>query len=79
MHLTHPATRSVLVAFLFAGSLIAAPFRAPAAPAVDAPTPDEPSVSGGGTPFPSATPQAVVDVTAKEFPSVDRLDVPHEI
>jgi hypothetical protein len=31
------------------------------------------------SPFPSATPQAVVDVTGKIFPSVVRLDVAQEV
>src|SRR4051812_35646655 len=32
-----------------------------------------------GSPFPSATPQAVVEVTGKVFPSVVRIDVAQEI
>ena len=37
------------------------------------------SVSGGGEPFPPATPRAVVNVTKEIFPAVVRLDVAKEI
>src|SRR4051812_1606900 len=37
------------------------------------------SVSGGGEPFPAATPRAVVNVTKEIFPAVVRLDVAQEI
>ena len=37
------------------------------------------SIAGGGEPFPAATPRAVVDVTARVFPAVVRLDVAQEI
>jgi serine protease Do len=37
------------------------------------------SVSGGGEPFPAASPRAVVSVTKEIFPAVVRLDVAQEI
>ncbi len=37
------------------------------------------TVTGGGEPFPAATPAAVVNVTSRIFPAVVRLDVAQEI
>ena len=53
---------------LLALSLSLLPLRLLSAPALAA-----------GEPFPSATPQAVVEVTGKVFPSVVRLDVAQEV
>jgi serine protease Do len=51
--------------------------------AVNAPTSTAPAVAGGAhnpaDPYPSATPQRVVDVTSRLFPAVVRLDVAQEI
>src|ERR671912_43913 len=38
-----------------------------------------PTPAVSATPFPSATPQAVVEVTGKVFPSVVRIDVAQEV
>src|SRR5882724_2694826 len=38
-----------------------------------------PPSAGDSSPFPAATPQAVVEVTARIFPAVVRLDVAQEI
>lgn len=54
--------------------------EAPAtAPAVEPHLVSPAAVEGGGAPFPSATPEAVVAVTAEIFPAVVRLDVAQEI
>jgi serine protease Do len=51
----------------------------PSSPTQRPPTPPAPGTSPGASPFPAATPQAVVDVTARMFPSVVRLDVAQEV
>ena len=55
----------------------------PDKPAVTPPTTTAPSVAGGAQnlqdPYPSATPQRVVDVTGRLFPAVVRLDVAQEV
>src|SRR5579862_2340641 len=58
-----------LVALLLVGLLISASARAHGIA----------SQSSDSSPFPPATPQAVVDVTARIFPAVVRLDVAQEI
>src|SRR5688500_1223090 len=66
-----------VVLALVASSL--APWRAAAAGDPASPPPPATPGGNGPSPFPSATPQAVVEVTGKVFPSVVRLDVAQEI
>ena len=77
MRQNEPVRRTVLSALLL--SIVWLLAVVPAALAVDPPTPPSPSEPGGESPFPSATPKAVVDVTGKVFPAVVRLDVAQEI
>src|SRR5829696_6192259 len=78
MRQNHPASRCVLAALLLSTAFVLA--CAAGALAVDASVPSAPPAPGGGaSPFPSATPQAVVDVTGRVFPSVVRLDVAQEV
>src|SRR5688572_6687001 len=68
------------LAVLLTSALCAPAARADDAVAVEPPVPPSPAASaGGGSPYPAATPQAVVDVTARIFPAVVRLDVAQEV
>src|SRR4051812_41414990 len=51
----------------------------PSSPTKKPPAPVAPGGSTPASPFPAATPQAVVDVTGRMFPAVVRLDVAQEI
>jgi serine protease Do len=51
----------------------------PSSPTKQPPPPVTPGTDPSRSPFPSATPQAVVDVTGRMFPAVVRLDVAQEI
>src|SRR3954468_4153966 len=51
----------------------------PSSPTKKPPAPVAPGGSTPASPFPAATPQAVVDVTGRVFPAVVRLDVAQEI
>ena len=51
----------------------------PTSPTKRPPPPPAPGTTAGASPYPSATPQAVVDVTGRMFPAVVRLDVAQEV
>jgi len=78
-------TRIALAALLACTPLARTPLaRTPLARAQDAPPPatqpvDATAVTGGGELFPAATPEAVLRVTKRVFPSVVRLDVAQEV
>src|SRR6476661_1382601 len=81
----HPSRRLSVVLLAVIGAALAPRLSAGAAditPPSTTPKPPSAAPAPSGppeAPFPAATPQAVVEVTGKVFPSVVRLDVAQEV